>query len=192
MDRRHSRRFKTVNTAELALAVMLVVAFFSSIAPLALVSAGSMCALECCAGRTPHAAGSCMNGSCHAVLVKSHKTTKGHQVKLNQGEQLCGVNRTVATKNVARMRVNRAPRPAKSEPTTALAAAFVKPCQPECGGCGSGFASSNQQRNVATLAHPVRPRPPPDSLFDFGSHRTQLLNALCRQGAPRGPPFVLS
>jgi hypothetical protein len=192
MDRRNSRRFRTDNTANLALAVMLVVAFLSSIAPLARVSAGSVCKLECCAGRAPHAAGSCMDGSCNAVLSISHKTTKGHQVKLNQGEQFCGLSRTTATKNVARMRVDRAPRPAKSEPTTALAAAFVKPCQPECGGCASGFASSNQQRNAGTLAHVVRPRPPTESLFDFGSHRTQLLNALCRQGAPRGPPFVLS
>lgn len=190
MDRRNSRRFRTVNTAKLALAVVLAVAFLSSIAPLARVSAGSMCTLECCAGRTPHAAGSCMDGTCHAVLVKSHKTTKGHQAKLNQGEQFCGLSRTVVTKNVARMRVNRAPQPAKSDP--ASAAAFVKPCQPDCGGCGSGFASSNQHRNAGTLAHAVRPRPPPESLFDFGSHRTQLIGALCRQGAPRGPPFVLS
>jgi hypothetical protein len=190
MDRRHSTRFKIINTAKLALAVMLVVAFFSSIAPLASVSAGSMCTLECCAGRAPHAAGSCMGGSCNAVLSISHKTTKGRRVTQNQSDQFCGLSRTVATKSVARMRVNRAPRPAKSDP--ASAAALVKPCQPECGGCAAGFSNSNQQRNAATLAHAVRPRPPPDSLFDFGSHRTQILNALCRQGAPRGPPLVLS
>ncbi len=188
MDRRNSRRFGTVNTAKLALAVMLVVAFFSSIAPLARVSAGSMCTLECCAGRAPHAAGSCMAGSCNAVLSISHKTTKGRRV--TPGDQFCGLSRTLVTKNIARMRVNRAARPAKSDPVSA--AAFVKPCQPECGGCASGFSSSNQQRNAGTLAHAVRPRPPPDSLFDFGSHRTQILNALGRQGAPRGPPFVLS
>lgn len=188
MDRRNSRRFRTVNTTKLALVVMLVVAFFSSIAPLAPVSAGSMCTLECCAGRAPHAAGSCMDGSCNAVLSISHKTTKARRVI--PGEQFCGLSRTVVTKNVARMRVNRAPRPAKSDP--ASAAAFVKPCQPDCGGCGSGFSSSNQQRNAGTLAHAAGPPPPPDSLFNFGSHRTQILNALGRQGAPRGPPFVLS
>jgi hypothetical protein len=188
MDRRHSTRFKIIDTAKLALAVMLVVAFFSSIAPLAPVSAGSMCTLECCAGRAPHAAGSCRDGSCNAVLSISHKTTKARRV--TPGEQFCGLSHTLVTKNVARMRVNRAPRPAKSDP--ASAAAFVKPCQPDCGGCGSGSSSSNQQRNAGTLAHAVRPRPPPDSLFDFGSHHTQILNALRRQGAPRGPPFFLS
>jgi hypothetical protein len=154
------------------------------------VAAGSMCTLECCAGRPPHAAGSCMDGSCNAVLSIRHKTLKGHRVTQNQSDQFCGLSRTVVTRNVARTGVSRAPRPARSDP--ASASAFVKPCQPDCGGCASGFASSNQQRNAGTPAQAAGPRPPTDSLFDFGSHRAQILNALCRQCAPRGPPVSFS
>jgi hypothetical protein len=188
MDRQNSSRFKTVNAAKLALAVMLLIAFLSSIAPLAPVSAGSVCTLECCAGRAPHAAGSCMDGSCHAALLTSHKI---EQAKLNPSEQLCGLNRKVA--NLALVRINHAPSRPKAEQTKLSAAAFVKPCQPDCGGCASGFTNPNRQKNSAAIADAVRPRAPiAIHLSNPGYHRTQILDALCRQGAPRGPPLSFS
>jgi hypothetical protein len=192
MVRRNSRRFKTVNTAKLALAVMLLVAFLSSIAPLASVSAGSVCRLECCAGRAPHAAGSCMGGSCHAVLG-SHQTAKFHRAKLNQSEQFCGLSRTVATKNVARMRARQVTPPAKPDHSTALAAAFVKPCGPDCGACAAGSTNLSRQKNSAATAGAGRPRSPAAiHLSNPGYHRAQILEALCRQSAPRGPPLSFS
>jgi hypothetical protein len=192
MDRRRSRQIKIVCAARLGLAVLLLVGFLANLAPLVPVSAGSTCTLECCAGRAPHAAGSCMNGSCQAVL-STHKTGTAHRKIPAQDDKLCGFNRAVATKIVGRLSVNRAPRPAKSDQATISAAAFVKPCQPDCGGCASGFASSNRQRNSATMAHAARPRPPTDlHLLDFGRHGAQTLAALCRQCAPRGPPVFFS
>src|SRR5690349_10464722 len=47
------------------LAVSLLLAFLASSFPLTTIASGPMCTLACCAGRPPHAAGSCMNGSCH-------------------------------------------------------------------------------------------------------------------------------
>jgi hypothetical protein len=131
-----------------------------------------------------------MDGSCEAVL-STHKTRTAH--RLIQGDKLCGLNRALATKIAGRMTVNRAPRPAKSDSATISAAAFVKPCQPDCGGPASGFAGSNRQRISATMAHAVRPRPPTDlHLLDLARHGAQTLDALCRQGAPRGPPLSIS
>jgi len=191
MDRRRSRQFRIVCAARLGLAVLLLIGFLSSLAPLAPASASSLCTLECCAGRAPHAAGSCMNGSCQAVL-STHKT-ETHRVAEAHSDRLCGLNRAVATKIVRRVTVNRAPRPAKSDPVTISAAAFVQPCEAGCGGCASGFASSNRQRNSATMAHAARPRPPTDlHLLDFARHGAQTLAALCRQCAPRGPPVFSS
>jgi hypothetical protein len=192
MDRRRSRQIRIVCAARLGLAVLLLIGLFSNLAPLAPVSAGSMCTLECCAGRAPHAAGSCMDGTCQAVL-STHKTRTAHRVTQAQDDKLCGLNHAVATNIVGRASVDRAPRPAKSDPATISAAAFVKACQPDCGGCASGFASSNRQRNAATMAHAVRRRPPTDlRLPGFARHGAQTLDALCREGAPRGPPVSFS
>jgi hypothetical protein len=190
MDRRRSRQIRMVCAARLGLAVLLLIGFLANLAPLAPVSAGSMCTLECCAGRAPHAAGSCMDGSCQAVF-STHKTRTAHRVI--QGDKLCGLNRAVATKIAGRITIDRAPRPAKSDPAAILAAAFVNPCQPDGGGCASGFANSNRQRNAAAIADTDRPRGPMAiRLSNLGYHRSQLLDALCRQGAPRGPPVFFS
>lgn len=192
MDPRFSRQFKIVITARFGLAVVILIGFLSSTAPLAPVSAGSRCMLECCAGRAPHAAGSCVHESCQAVL-STHKTGTTRRVTQVKGDEFCGLDRIVAMKVIARTRVDRAPRPAKSDPATISAAAFVKPCQPDGGGLASGFASSNRQRTAATMAHAVRPRPPTDlHLLNFARHGAQTLAALCRQCVPRGPPVSFS
>jgi hypothetical protein len=192
MDRRRLRQSKIVIIARLGLAVVLLIGFLSNIAPLAPVSAGSLCRLECCAGRAPHAAGSCMNGSCHAVL-STHKTATARRITQVQGDEFCGLDRMVATKVIARTRVEHSPQPAESGPATVSAAAFVRPCQPDSGGCASGFANSNRQRNSAAIADVDRPRGPTViRLSSPGYDRSRILEALCRQCAPRGPPVSFS
>lgn len=193
MNRRPSRRFKIISTAKLMLVVMLLVGFLSSIVPLASVSAGSMCRLECCAGRAPHAAGSCMDGACEAHFLTHSKAAKNHQAKRDQGDRLCGPVHAVVAKNLARMRTNRAPRAFGSNQTRASAAAFVKPCQPDCGPCASGFTNSNRQKNSAAIAEAVRPQRPTGIHFSNPRyHHSDNLDVLCRQCAPRGPPLSLS
>jgi hypothetical protein len=191
MNRPRSRQSKIVITARLGLAVVLSIGFLSSIAPLAPVSAGSMCTLECCAGRAPHAAGSCMNGSCHAVL-STHKTAKARRVTQIHSDEFCGLERMVAMKVIAR-RVERSPRPAESGPATVSTAVLVKPCQPDCAGGASGFANSSRQRNSAAIIDADRPgRPTVIHLSNPGYDPSRILEALCRQSAPRGPPVSFS
>jgi hypothetical protein len=192
MDRRRSRQFKMVVTARLGLAVVLLIGFLSSIAPLTPVSAGSLCRLECCAGRAPHAAGSCMNGSCHAVL-SIYKTATPRRVTRVQHDEFCGLDRMLAMKVIAHRRVEHSPRPAKSDPAMISAAAFVKACQPDGDGCASGFANSNRQRNSVAITDADRPLGPTViRLSNPGYDRSRILEALCRQCAPRGPPVSLS
>ena len=193
MDRRPSRRFKTVNTAKVAFVVALLFAFLSSIIPPASVSAGSTCQLECCAGRAPHAAGSCMEGLCQAAIPGHGKAAKTRLAKRVQAEPLCGLVHKVVLKSYAQMRSGFNQSPIRSGRTNASAAAFVKPCEPDCGGSAAGFRNSNRQRNSAVIADAVRPRGPMAiNLSDFAKYRIQILEALCGQSAPRGPPLSFS
>ena len=190
MDPANSRRVRLISTARVLLASVLLTAFLSGIVPIASVSAGSMCQLECCAGRAPHASGSCMNGSCHATLLTAHAAGKSHHAKPDQSEKLCGLARKIEAKSFARLRVAPSPHTA---PTQLLSAAFENPCQPDCSGCASGFTNSKRQRNSAALADANRPRPPTHTrLSDFRHRRIHLLKTQCRQGAPRGPPLSFS
>jgi hypothetical protein len=193
VDRRPSKRFKIFNTAKLVLAVMLLVGFLSTIVPLASVSAGSMCTLHCCAGRAPHAAGSCMDGTCEASLRTHAKAARSHHAKRAGGDQLCGLSHAVVVKSPTRMRAHQALPRVASDQTRASAAAFVKPCQPDCSLCASGFTNPNRQKNSAAIADAVRPRGPTAIyLSNHGYHRTDILDVICRHCAPRGPPLSLS
>jgi hypothetical protein len=167
------------------LAGVLLTAFLAGIVPLIPVSAGSMCHLECCAGRAPHASGSCMHGSCQANLsAPAHL----HHADANPVDKLCGLPGKIETKSFPRTQI-KSTTPLSSDQVTP--SAFEKPCQADCGGCTSGSANSNRQRNSAAVANANRPRPPTDiRLADLRYHLAQTLAAQRRQGAPRGPPSV--
>lgn len=191
MNRFHLIRPGLRNGARVLLATSLLGVLLSSIAPLGSVSAGSMCTLSCCAARVPHAAGSCRDGSCQASLLASRKTEKHQRAKSEKGDHFCGLSRQSLTRNFGRLTVAHAFGSRKANLPTSWAAAFVKPCQSGCGG-SCGLTNSNQ-RNLAAVIGPGRPQDPavaPTS--DGGGHHAQLLTAMCRQGAPRGPPLFLS
>jgi hypothetical protein len=169
--------------------------------PISTATTGSMCTLACCAGRAAHAAGSCMNGSCHAFLAGNHKKNHVHQKsRVESVEKLCGMSRIARNATrfwfvqmVTTANSNDAGAPLKISDHVSVTTAFTKPCQPECGGCVSGYASSKRRRNFAALAFADRPRPPSGIRLgksDFGA--IQTLNAKCRHGAPRGPPLSFS
>ena len=83
------------------LGAMLLVAILSANIPSSVIASGPMCTLACCAGRAPHAAGSCMNGSCHAFLAGHNQKPHIHQTRVRVAEQVCGLSR--ATKNASRL-----------------------------------------------------------------------------------------
>ena len=73
---RQSSRSPLVWVSRLLVGATLLLSLLASSFPLGTLASGPMCTLACCAGRAPHAAGSCMNGSCHAFLT-GHPN-KGH------------------------------------------------------------------------------------------------------------------
>jgi hypothetical protein len=184
----HLMRSRVKNVMRVLLATSLLGVLLSSIAPLASVSAGSMCKLSCCASRAPHAAGSCRDGSCQASLLASHKIEKHQRAKPEKVDHFCGLSRQSLTRNFGRLTVAHAFGSHKANLPTSWAAAFVKPCQSGCGG-SCGLTNSNQ-RNLAAVIGPGRPQDPAAApTSDGAGHHPQLLSAMCRQGAPRGPPF---
>ena len=193
MNRLGSIRSMVDRTARPVFALMLLIACLSTSVPLIASASGSMCELACCAGRAPHAAGSCMNGSCHAVLPSHSKASHRGRRIASRPEHLCGVPRRIETKSSARIRPAQTISRTNSEQTSLSVVSLARPCQPECGGCFSSFTNSNQQRNAATFAHPASLRPPLDvRLADLAYRNSQILDALCRQCAPRGPPLSFS
>lgn len=191
---------RLLRVARVLLAAAVLLAVLSTAVPFTIFASGPMCALACCAGRAPHAAGSCMNGSCHASLSGHTKKPLIHfEARIEQGEELCGLPRiklysarlpaietvTIYASSDISQRASKTAPDQASISTTAL----TKPCQADCGSCGSGFTNSNRQRNAAALAYADRPRPPSGLVLGKVDYRpTRKLSALCRRGTPRGPP----
>lgn len=172
-------------------AVVLLLACLSTSIPLIASSAGSACALACCAGRAPHAEASCKDGSCHAAMSTSHKATGDRHRARNRAEQFCSALPRTKITSLSRIGSTQTISQKKSGETHLAQTMLVTPCRPDCGGCPSG-SSSNRQRDRAGIAKAEDPPPPLSVRADFADRRSQTLDALCHQHAPRGPPLSFS
>ena len=186
---------RRITTSLLALAVSL--AFLGGSFQLAQSASGSPCTLTCCAGRAPHAAGSCMNGSCRAALKISRHDHA--QIYHQTSDQFCGVGR-VAMRRGSLLRANVSSdqntqgqsNQKSSQPATTVAG-ITKPCDSTCGGGISTSSTQTRQRESAAGVFAARPRPPtqaqiPGASFTF----KKILNGFWRERSPRGPPAVSS
>lgn len=184
MERSQSSRFKISRAARALLAFVLLGAFLSGIVPLAAATSGSLCNLECCAGRAAHASGSCMKGACQVTL--SGLRTRRHHAAPEKAERFCGLSRKIHLTSVSL--INAEVRLSSSSDRV-LPSALEASCHADCG-CAAGFANSNRSRNSAAVAGDSRPPTPTNNdLSDFTYHRIRFLETQCRQGAPRGPPI---
>ena len=168
--------------------------------PVSTATTGSVCTLTCCAGRAPHAAGSCMNGSCHAVLNRAR--SHAHQPVVNIQEQLCGLPRPTARLPQSRRTHTSGPglgvyesRSSKSlsECARLASSALDKPCASDCG--AGTFSSTNQRRprEAAALLLANRNRAPSGPrLATDGDTAPHLRDARHTLASPRGPPTPIS
>jgi len=188
--RKRSNRLKLI--ARMALAAILLAGLLGGMLPLETLASGQMCTLACCAGRAPHAAGSCMDGSCHAALKKHSGQIHSSQRK-EFGDQLCG-----AARFARRLSSGKSIKPAEhsskeneSQQARLSSATITKPCLSDCGSCASGFTNPNRERN--TVAVIASTRPPSDlRLIAIRCNLTRQLRALCRHFGPRAPPLSVS
>jgi len=182
------------------LVAVLSLAFLGGSFQLAQSASGSLCTLSCCAGRSPHAAGSCMNGSCRAPL-KIGRHDHAH-VYNPTSDQFCGVERNATRRGSwLRRTVSRDIRSAndardQSKQSTNLAttvAGVTKPCDPTCGAGLSTSSTQTRPRESAAGAFADRPRPPTHSQIIAAPFTlAKLLKGLWRQRGPRGPPTASS
>lgn len=189
MTRALPTRITIAGAARVALTLTLLSGFLMNVVPLAAVSAGSTCTLACCAGRAPHAAGSCIDGSCHAA-IRHHQKKARHHYSPNQTEKLCGLSH--------RRQLESRPRPlltqrkVKTDLTRASALKVKKPCRPECGACVSAFSRSNQKKSVMIGAGRQENLSRVRVLPGVRTRHVQVREAFCSLCAPRGPPTVFS
>ena len=191
-----------MRVARVILGAILVLSILWANIPTAALASGPMCHLACCAGRVPHAAGSCMNGSCHAFLMGRPKTSKIHlQLPVHESEQLCGLRRRTTRNSMMslrgstaltllasseRSRGSRVPDAASVSTST-----LGKPCQPDCG--TGAFSSSSRGRSIdksaaaelrngskARLTRHAGPEPPQHASYHLARH----FNLVVLEGRP--------
>jgi hypothetical protein len=182
------------------LAAALSLAFFGGSFQLAQSASGSLCTLTCCAGRTPHAAGSCMNGSCRApIKIGQHDHAHASHPT---SDKFCGVERAATRKgSLSRRTLSRDLSPAndardqskQSTNPAATVAGVTKPCDPTCGGGMSISSTQIRPRQSAATSFADKPRPPTQSQrFEASFKFIKSLNGFWRARSPRGPPSSFS
>lgn len=184
---RHFVRFFPVRAI---LAALILCSMVALVLPLSSASAASSCQLDCCAGRAPHAAGSCMSGACHA-RIKNKRPAHTHLNSTEKSEELCGLSsrplaiaRRVAASNVSAHRTINS----KSPQSELSATAAGRPCPQDCGGLASGFATAKQSRKVVFRPdQSLRPQSVIGS-NDFFIQSVKSRAGLRRRSIPRGPP----
>lgn len=176
------KRMRSRRTGGVLLALLLIAGFIFTATPIESVFAGNTCALACCAGRAPHAAGSCMDGTCHAAIRLKNK----FHTHAPTAEKLCG-SQVIRPRTFATTVVDRRDKGEKSQSASFHFSSVRQPCAPDCAGCAT-FSTSNSQSKVAALAAanqlPADPLKFLSAIFD----RADTLDVACRQHSPRGPP----
>jgi hypothetical protein len=166
--------------ARMIVATLLAGAFICAALPLASVSAGNLCRLECCAARAPHAAGSCMNGACHAA-VQIHKHTLQRSSAVAPAEKLCGLQ-TFAKRlaSVAKL--------TDAHTTDESVASLAPPCNADCGSCAVSSVSAKHKITIAA-AYRLQPQ---RTTWSVESALISSHEISARQYSPRGPPTTPS
>jgi hypothetical protein len=201
---RQSLSSKVMRVARVILGAAILLSILWANIPTAALASGPMCHLACCAGRAPHAAGSCMNGSCHAVLKDRSTTSRIHlQLPAHESEQLCGLPLR-ATRNSANslrgftalsLASSHEQSPGSRGPGVASVstATLAKPCQSDCGAGTLSSSNQSRPRDTGAISYADRPRPPSNARPEHSSFsRAQALDAQCRRSRPRGPPISSS
>ena len=181
--------FKRFFPARAILAALILFALLALAFPLNSASAASACQRDCCAGRAPHAAGSCMTNACHA-RIKTNRRAPVPFLTRTRDEELCGLStrpvavaRRLAAANLSAHRITNS---RLTQPE--LAATFLsRPCLQVCGGLASSFANAKQPRKAC--AGPTHPPRPQTAIRGYVFVQpVQSRAGLGRLSIPRGPP----
>lgn len=179
MKQGFSTHSRVTTFARAAIVILLLAAFVCVAVPMASVSAGNVCRLECCAARAAHAAGSCMNGTCHAA-IRIHQTKLRRSTEFTPAEEFCGLKR-LAKHSGYRAASTDAPATQQSLAT------LGRPCDADCGSCAAGSLSAKGKIAIAAAYRLQLLR----TRQSIDSKRIALVEIFHDQYPPRGPPTNL-
>jgi hypothetical protein len=177
MNRKYRLSLPLAFCTRAVVALTLVAAFACAVIPLASAS-GNVCKLECCAGRAAHAAGSCMNGTCHAAIKIQRKTIR--RTMTAPVDELCGL-KAITHRFHAEIIPAQSHTPTGNQQSISTVG---QRCEPNCGSCSGGSHSFKDEMAVAA----VRPARPVIVLSLINSRPTALRHARTLEYSPRGPP----
>jgi hypothetical protein len=200
----------------LAVALLVMLVSGSIVWPAA--ASGPSCAMACCAGHTPHAAGSSMHGSCKTELSTDgsagSKAQHAYHLHAEQQQtsaadsnvprafagamasafgsdmdQVPTIDATSSEVDNSTQTVTTGSGPAN---ITISATVLTRPCQPGCG-TAAGFSAPARSRNTTALAGSHKDQPPSSSKLAIHKYTlTHSSSTRYRRLGPRGPPRFLS
>jgi hypothetical protein len=201
-------RAMIASRAMLAVTLLLVLVAGGIVWPAA--ASGALCAMACCAGQAPHAAGSCLHGSCDAgVNANNSGNSDAKHFHHHQEQQQIADDSVpqafagalasamgsdmaqVPTVDASEFETDQAQLEANSQSTgnSIAALALLAPCQPGCGACTSGFSASKRSRDTASTAGSNKAQHHSSSKIATGKYSTIHPDSnFYPQVAPRGPP----
>ena len=195
-----STRPVTSVIARTILATLLALALLSGIAPLNSLSRSHQCRMACCAGKSPHAEGSCSvafavedeGESAGALDEEEHFAHSGHQA--HDGASAASMKMASSDHEGAGPRAqNISSRDRSSSPAqNFVSQVLTTPCSPECLAGALASTQLPRPRDVAAMSLAGNPRPPTIVRFtkEF-SMRLSPSRERRRQIHPRAPPRLL-
>ena len=192
----------------------LTFALVSGIAPLGQTSSGHLCMMACCAGKPPHEAGLCRDGSCHIKLpirrpppppkergelygarkprTACHSATRIQDAPSPRGEDFPPADHQ-HNRSVESSAQEQSQRDGSRQTTIVAASMLTRQCPPDCRAVTFSYSSQSRRRDSTATSDAERPRPPSDLRLRHTSHNpAKELDALCGRERPRGPPLSSS
>lgn len=154
-------------------------------------ASSDLCALACCAGRAPHAAGSCMQGSC--APTHAHHESATDEESTDTPTAFAGATAGAHGTDLENVPTVDASAETGSTDNSAASnfsiASAAKPCQPDCGACASTFSASKGSGHFAARpgSHLSR-RPRAISIVSDSNLVVSPRSGFAKDCNPRGPP----
>jgi hypothetical protein len=199
LSRLRSTRPARISFARTILATMLALALLSGIAPLNSLSRSHQCRMACCAGKSPHAEGSCSV----ALATETEEESTDEQVEAHAAhshdahQHASGANsEKIASSDhdaSKHLTAQHSSSGKKSSRTLKVASqAMTRPCSTECAAAVSASTQLPRPRDAAAMSAAGNPRPPTLSIFkkEFSIALSPSAERR-RQIHPRAPPPYL-
>jgi hypothetical protein len=199
LPRLRSTRPARISFARTILATMLTLMLLSGVAPLSSLSRSRQCRMACCAGKSPHAEGSCSvafaTETQEEPLEGQVEEQAAHSQHSHQHAASATPEKIASSDHDAAEHHTAQPPSSGKKSSRALnvaSQAMTTPCSPECAAAASASTQLPRPRDAGAMSAAGNPRPPTPVRF-----KKEFFIALSpsterrRQFHPRAPPLSL-